>query len=220
MASPPWQLLLGVDLLSLVLCAAIATFFARAHLLFPERGYGVLAYAFGAWGVGYSVVSLSAFGVLDGLPVLDALRTAFLFLGSLLVFLSYLLRRLRVHLRSLHVAAVALGVTALAYLALYLVAPGAAAFSPPLAHLPWVRLVGAVLLLAAALLVLPEIQGRTLAHYSVPAAFVLLALERYTVALLNLAGHGEGIVWSYPWRLAALVLLARVAWPRRSDGQA
>lgn len=215
MTEPPVFALIAFDGLSAILCILLAVFFVRAHRMFPERGYGVLGLAFGVWTFGYSTVAVSAFHLAAATPFFDAVRAGTLFLGSVLIFLNYAARRARLKPRTLQVAAAALALATVVYLSLYVLAPDALVGSHPLDHLPWLRLLGAFLLLAAAFVIVPDIPKGNLAQYRVPLALTLLAFERYTVAFINFYGQGEDILLSYPWRIAGLALLVRVAWPPR-----
>lgn len=219
-SEPPVFALIAADALSAALCLLVALFFLRAHRMFPEKGYGALSLAFGVWSVGYPTVAVSAFHLAAQTPVFDALRAGAIFLGSVLIFLNYALRRAGVRMRTFNLAIAGVALAGAAYVALYLVPSPVSDAVSPLVHLPWVRLAGAFLLTGAAFLALPDIPRGRLANYRVPLALVLLAFERYTVAVLNFYGQGEDVLYSYPWRIAGLALLVRVAWPPRRSPHA
>ena len=206
----------ALDVVSLALAGLVALFFVRSHRLAPRQAFGILATGFAALAVSHLATAASGLRLLpDQQGAVDALRTFGVFLASLLLACAYGLRASGAPTRTGPVVAAAAVAVVSGVLALY--ALGLDPLGDPLRLYPWLRLLETGLLLAAAAAAGVGIHARRLADLQVPAAYVCLALSRYSGALLAFEGDTTPSPFTYGWRLAALVLLAAVVmrrWPR------
>jgi hypothetical protein len=206
----------ALDAASLALAGLVALFFLRSHRLQPDAAFGVLAAAFATLALSHLATAASGLRLLPAHALaVDALRTFGVFLAGVLILLAYAARARSARLRTAPtMAGAAVGMLALLLL---LYAAGLSPLGEPLAVYPWLRLVEAFLLLLAAAWAGVGVHARRLADLQVPAAYVCLALSRYSGALLALHGDLSPSPFTYAWRLAALLLLAAVVarrWPR------
>jgi uncharacterized membrane protein YhaH (DUF805 family) len=206
----------ALDAASLALAGLVALFFLRSHRLQPEGAFGVLAAAFGTLALSHLATAASGLRLLPGhAPAVDALRTFGVFLASVLVLFAYAARARAAPVRTAPIlAGAAVAVLALV-LALYLA--GLSPLGEPLEVYPWLRLAETFLLLLAAAWAGVGVHARRLRDLQVPAAYVCLAMSRYSGAMLALHGDLSPSPFTYAWRLAALLLLAAVVarrWPR------
>ncbi|HVL47372.1 MAG TPA: hypothetical protein VM889_02320 [Candidatus Thermoplasmatota archaeon] len=201
-----------LDVVSLALAGAVALFFWRTHRLVPDAGYAVLASAFAVLGLSYLTIGASEFDLIDpGAAIVDAARVGGQFLGVALIFLNYASRFFNLDRRFLTVASRALAAVAVVYLVIY-VAPPAFELPDPRSYLGTLRFLEFMLLAAAAGLVAVGVSGRRFADFAVPAAFLLLAVSKYTWAMIAWFGVDDAVPLPYLWRLAALgILLVVVA---------
>lgn len=206
----------ALDAASAVLALGVTWFFARSERLLPERGFGILALAFGLLGLSYAANALAPFGIprVDA-PLLTVVRASATLLASLLLLLHYLGKRWRWKLRAARVTALALAALVVAFVAVYAVVP-LTGLPDPLPVTTALRLGAAMLLIATSFLVILEVRARSLWDFRVPLAFLCLALSSYTVAVTALAGAPGGVApLTVFWRLAALAMLLSVIWPSR-----
>jgi hypothetical protein len=209
-------LFVALDVASLLLAGLVAAFFLRSHRLQPDAAFGVLAAAFATLALSHLATAASGLRLLPSRQLaVDALRTFGVFLASVLTPLAYAARARSARLRTGPTVAVAgLGVLGLV-LALYVA--GLEPLGKPLEVYPWLRAVETFLLLLAAGWALVGVHARRLGDLQVPAAYVCLALSRWSGAVLAWQGTVAPSPFTYAWRLAALLLLAGVVvrrWPR------
>ena len=206
----------ALDVASLALAGLVALFFVRSHRLAPRQAFGILGTAFTALAVSHLATAASGLRLLpEQQGSVDALRTFGVFLASLLLAAAYGLRASGAPARTGPVVTVAAVAVVLGILALY--AAGLDPLGDPLRLYPWLRLLETGLLLVAAAAAGVGVHARRLADLQVPAAFVCLALSRYSGALLAFEGVTAPNPFTYGWRLLALLLLAAVVvrrWPR------
>lgn len=224
MVDPLYAAFLALDLLCATLTGMVAFFFLRMSRAFPGRGHGVLAAGFGIGAVSYLTVATSIFGLGRAFLGIDAIRAAGILLGTLLIFLNYTFRRFRAPMPTLSAVSGAVSLVAGVFIGLYVLSGPGGAFSlpPAMEYIPWFRTLEFFLLVGSALLVAESVRPRSLRDYRVPLAFLLLALDRYTVALalfhgppyeLSLQGILLDTVFSYTWRVLGLLLLLTVVMP-------
>jgi len=209
-------LYVALDVASLALAGLVALFFLRSHRLRPDAAFGVLAVAFGTLALSHLATAASGLRLLPSRQLaVDALRTFGVFLASVLLLLAYAGRARQARVRTGPTVALAAVAVLLVLLAAY--AAGLAPLGEPLRLYPALRLAETGLLLVAAFLAGVGVHARRLADFQVPAAYVCLALSRYSGALLALHGDVAPSPFTYGWRLAGLVLLASLVvrrWPR------
>lgn len=203
--------LLGIDVLSALLAASAAIFFARARSLMPGRGFGILALAFALMVPSFLLVTATTYAFIPLQPAGLAFRGVGLLLSTFLLLLQYGGRRAGWRPETVRRAAVALVATFALYVLAYLALPGQ--LPDPSSGYALLRFVDAACLIAVALLVTLEVHARTLADFRVPLGFILLAFGRYTIAVVTIADATHVIGLAYLWRVAGLLVLASIALP-------
>lgn len=207
---------LSMDVLAALLTTVIALFFYRTSRALPGMGFNVVALAFGVAGVSYLTRASYLFGIGPESLVLDTARAGGVLLGTLLLFLHYLFRRMGRPQLATRLLAMGGAVVALFFAFLYIATPPRWGFAQVDTYLPWLRLLEFALLLPTALFVAMEVRPKTFNEALVPAGFLFLALDRYTTALMLLngpafeatfAGDLLDLIFAYVWRLAGLLLL-------------
>lgn len=209
-------LFVALDAASLALAGLVALFFLRSHRLQPEGAFGVLATAFATLALSHLATAASGLRLVPRqAAAVDALRTFGVFLASVLILLAYAARARSARVRTAPtLAGAAVGVL---LLVLGLYAAGLSPLGEPLAVYPWLRLAETFLLLLAAGWAGVGVHARRLSDLQVPAAYVCLALSRWSGAVLALQDDLRPSPFTYAWRLAALLLLAAIVarrWPR------
>ena len=214
MPEPEIVAYLALDVVSMFLAGAVGLFFWRSHRLDPRQSFGILGAAFTILAVSHLSTALSGFDVYPELRILPAIRTGGVFLASVLVFIAYAFRSHGTPTRTLPVLASAAAFSVVAVITAYAL-PGVTLESPLIAF-PWLRLVDGLLLLCAAAFAAVGVHVRSFHDLKVPGAFVLLALSRYTSAILGFQSDFEPSPFTYAWRILGLLLLVSVVarrWP-------